>query len=402
MAERNREADWNVIVSLLPEGWRALSTEMGLVPKLAPHIGQKVRDIEIALRLVLHYVAQRGSMRMTTTTAAAAGIVDITQPAFFKWMFKIGPYLEALVTRMVEPGRFDSEQWGGYRLVVADATTVERAGAKGTTARLHYALHLADLSPRFVRVTDETIGETMRNFDLEPGELWIVDRGYCNPQGVLHTVRRGADVLVRYNRHTLSLYEEAGARLEIPGLLAKTWKRGRAEEKEVRVILSDGSQAFARLCWLQLPTAQAQKARARAVRAGTTDAVELDCAEYIAVLTTAPSSKLSAEQAIELYRARWQVELDFKREKSIGQLDMLPTLLPQTIRSWLCAKVLLSLIARKLASQPVAIPPSGLGDVIFSAIAPPTHATRSRRRALVRAAACMGHDPLRDPARHSA
>jgi hypothetical protein len=121
---------------------------MGLIRKRPAHIGQKVHDIGIALRLVLHYVAQRGSMRMTTTVAAVAGIVSISQPALFKWMCKIGAYLEALVARMVEPGRYASEAWGGYVLIAADATTVVRPGAKGTTARLHYALHLSDLRPR--------------------------------------------------------------------------------------------------------------------------------------------------------------------------------------------------------------------------------------------------------------
>ncbi len=145
---------------------------MELVKPRPPHIGQKITDIAVALRLVLHYAAQRGSQRATIAAAAAAGIVAISQVALHKWMLKIGPYLEALVARMVEPGKYASERWGGYTLVVADATTVERPGATGTTARIHYGLHLADLRSRFIRITDAKVGETMRNFDPEPGELW--------------------------------------------------------------------------------------------------------------------------------------------------------------------------------------------------------------------------------------
>ncbi len=111
MADTTSEADWTFIENLFPEGWRELASEMGLVRKLEPHIGQKVHDIGTALRLVLHYVAQRGSMRTTTAVAAVAGIVSISQPALFKWMLKIGAYLEALVARMVEPGQFAASQW---------------------------------------------------------------------------------------------------------------------------------------------------------------------------------------------------------------------------------------------------------------------------------------------------
>ena len=363
--EPTSTAEWKQVESLLPEGWRELADDMGLVRKRPPHVGQKVLEISIALRLILHYVAQRGSMRMTTAAAATAKIVSISQPALFKWMYKIGSYLQALIARMVEPGRFASERWGGYVLVVADASTVQRPGAKGTTARLHYALHLSNLSPRFVRITDEKVGETARNFDPQPGELWILDRGYANPPSVQAIDQGGAAILVRHQRHTLPVYDARGRRVDVRKLVAQTPQRGRARQHGVRVHLPDGRKLRARLCWIWLPKPDAAQARAHAQRDGEKDPVELHMAEYIVVLTTAPSARLSAEQALEAYRARWQVELDFKRDKSIGGLDMLPSLIPRTIHSWLCAKVLLALIVKRLAAQSVAIPPCGLCDALI-------------------------------------
>jgi len=52
---------------------------MGVIKRRPPHMGQKILDIGVALRLVLHYVAQRGSQRATVAAAAAAGIVAISQ-----------------------------------------------------------------------------------------------------------------------------------------------------------------------------------------------------------------------------------------------------------------------------------------------------------------------------------
>ncbi len=393
MSDPTREADWQDIEALLPEGWRELATQMKVVVERPPHIGQKIRDVATALRLVLHYVAQRGSMRMTTAAAAVAGIVSISQPALFKWMFKIGAYLEALVARMVEPARFASKAWGDYVLIAADATCVSRPGAKGTTARLHYALHLSDLRPRFVRISDEKVGETMRNYDVEPDELWIVDRGYSNPASVLHCARRGGAILVRLHRQSLPLYDARGRRIDVRALVSGTPRRGRVMHQGVRVH-ADGQQVRAQLCWVWLPEAEAQKARAHAIRDGERNADELDMAEYMLALTTAPSSRLSAEQVIELYRARWQIELDFKRDKSIGELDQLPNELPETIRSWLSAKVLLDLIAKRLAAKAVAIPPGGLAEAILpTGDAAPR--PRSRRRAVVRDAVRVERHPAR-------
>jgi hypothetical protein len=69
----------------------------------------------------------------------------------------------------------------------------------GTTARVHCALRLVDLSLRVVLVSGDKVGEALRNFDPDPGEFWIVDRGYSNPPSVLRAVDRGSDILVRLN-----------------------------------------------------------------------------------------------------------------------------------------------------------------------------------------------------------
>lgn len=155
----------------LPTGWRELATEIRLIRRLPEHIGQKIQDIEIVLRLVLHYVSHhQGSMRQSIAGAAASGLVSISQVAFFKWMAKIGKYFEALVARMVDQNAYGAAAWGGYQLIAADATCIERPGATGSRAHLHYALRLSTLSPRAIRVTDETAGESMRNFGAAPSK----------------------------------------------------------------------------------------------------------------------------------------------------------------------------------------------------------------------------------------
>jgi Transposase DDE domain len=397
MADKAREHDWSLIEEQLPAGWRELGAEMGILKKRPPHMGQKILDIGVALRLVLHYVAHRGSQRATIAAAAAAGIVAISQVAFFKWMAKIGPYLEALLARMVVAGRYASEAWGGYVLIAGDATTVQRPGATGTTARIHYGLHLADLRPRFIRVTDVTVGETTRNFDPEPGELWILDRGYSNPPSVEFVVDRGADILVRYSRQSMPLVDVHGERIDVPSLLMATTERGVARERKVYVRPANGRMLAARLCWMRLTEQDAKTARAHAERDGVEDDDALDAAEYIVVLTTADKTRLDTGQVLALYRARWQVELDFKRKKSIEDLDTLPSFLPQTIHAWLCAKLLLGQIALRLASQPVDIPPCGLAPLILPSAPLGSDAARprARRRAVVRDAVRVEHHVLR-------
>lgn len=383
---QDKTTDWEMIEAQLPPDWRELADSMKLIREYPPHMKTKIQDIRDLLRIVLHYVAG-SSLRMTAALAAAADIVVLSSVAIHKWMKKLGPYLAALLKRMVGSSAVTPEHWGGLELIVGDATTVQRPGSKGTTARVHYALRLSDLSARHIEVTDDKGGETARRFRGEPGELWLLDRVYANPPGVASMHGQGAHVIARYNRGALPLYDKHGERIDVDALLRQTTLRGQANQCQA-VVHGPKDAITGRLCWLHLPEDKAIEARKRMQREteGECDADALYAAEFVVVFTTT-TTQLSAEQVLEAYRARWQIELEFKRSKSIEGLDKLPNFLPETIYSWICAHLLLQQIAYKMATPAVAFPPSGpLGRTLAPICSTPTERTKPRprrRRAVV-------------------
>lgn len=120
-----------------------------------------------------------------------------------------------------------------------------------------------------------------------------------------------------------------------------------------------GERIRGRLCVVRLPLDKVEEARARLRREQGADvsAESLEMANFVAVFTTVPRERLSIDRVLELYALRWQVELCIKRDKSIAGLDRLPNFRDDTIRSWILAKMLLTQIARKIATPAVAIPP---------------------------------------------
>lgn len=397
---QDKTTDWEMIEAQFPPEWREIADGMKLIRDYPPHMNTKIKDIRELLRVVLHYVSG-SSLRMTAALAAAAGVVVLTSVALHKWMKKLGPYLAALLQKMVGSAAFLPEHWGGLVIIAGDATTVQRPGSKGTTARVHYALRLSDLSPRHIEVTDDKGGETARRFRAEPGELWLLDRAYANPPGIAAIHGRDAHVIVRYNRGTLPLYDERGGRIDVDALLRQTSTRGQAYQHPVHVHGPEG-RITGRLCWLHLPEEKALEARKRLQREaeGDCDADALYAAEFVVLFTTT-THQLSAQQVLEVYRARWQIELKFKRSKSIEDLDTLPNSLPETIYSWICAKLLLQQIAYKIATPVVAFPPSGLvGRTLAPISSAPSKRTKPRarrRRAVVRHKTGMADSVQRAP-----
>ena len=381
----NVAADWKMITAQLPPEWRQLAEQMGLVKERPEHLGAKVDDIEPILRLVLYQAGASDSLRLTVARAAAIGLLAISHVALHKWMKRIGPYLMKLLLRMIETAAFAPEKWAGLDLIAGDATTVQRPGSKGTTARVHYALRLADLTPRHLEVTDEHGGETAKRFRAVPGEAWLLDRGYSNPAGVAAIRDTGAHIVVRVNRATLPLFDKHGKRIDLLEVLRGTPERERVRQLRAFVHF-DGRVIPGRLCWVHLPEAKAAQARERARREadGPCDAESLFAAEFVLVFTTI-LHELTAGQILTAYRARWQVELDFKRAKSIRELDRLPNFLPETIYSWICAKLLLQSIAIRIASPSVAFPPGGdRFRVADATLAEANGFAPRRRRTLVR------------------
>jgi hypothetical protein len=372
----SRPLDWETLEQTLPRSWRDLAVELGLIHPVPPQLKAKVKDISEILRLVLYQVATNSGLEQTVASFAAVGLLAISFVALHKWLKKIGPYLEQLVARMVaqEHAVFAPERWAGYELIVGDASCVERPGAKGTTGRVHYALRLTDLRPVEVHVTDETGGETLRRFSPKPDQLWILDRGYANAPSIAHGRAHGADVLIRHNRWSLPLYDIKGKLLDIQRKLDGLSKPGRVREWKAWAYLDNEKKDHpiaGRLIAVRLPSEKAAQARQRVRQEHGSKATEeqLWMAEFVVLFTTIPAARLSADLIVELYRLRWQIELEFKRAKSIEGLDKLPNFLPETIHSWICAKLLLQQMLRAVAIRcsANAFSPGALGTALLEA-----------------------------------
>lgn len=83
----------------------------------------------------------------------------------------------------------------------------------------------------------------------------------------------------------------------------------------------------------------------------------LEFAKYVIVFTTYSGG--STADVLMSYRMRWQIELVFKRLKSLAQLGHLPKHDDRSSRAWLYGKLLVTLLAQKLIRIGRDISPSG-------------------------------------------
>lgn len=349
------EPDWKTLVSHLPENFEQLAIEHRLLNPQWPNL--KVKSAEMLLRLILLHAGADLPLRQTVAIVAEGGGPRVTQVWLHQKMRRAHRYLAALVECMAANVEQEAspERWAGYEMLGLDATTVSGPGAEGTDARIHAVIRLHDMRISEAHVTDASEGETLRRFGWLTGQLAIVDRGYSNAAGILHVVEQGADVLVRLNRGALPLYNVDENVAIDPLEWCRHLSGHRVEERTARIVHGEGRarrELRGRLIGVRLPDKEAGEARARVRREHgrkVTDE-QLEAAQYVMLFTTVPSSRLSASRCTEAYRLRWQIELQWKRWKSLCHFDRLPNYRDDTILSWLTAKVLLGLLLERIGS----------------------------------------------------
>jgi len=83
----------------------------------------------------------------------------------------------------------------------------------------------------------------------------------------------------------------------------------------------------------------------------TLDPRSLVAAEFMIVGTSLPVEGYPAEELLAVYRLRWQIELAFKRLKSLLHIDKLPTFTEDASRSWLYAHLIMALLCDDLSQE---------------------------------------------------
>jgi hypothetical protein len=344
-----QDADWNTLTSYLPRDYERLAVEHEQL--LTQYGNAKITTGNQLLRFILLHVGANLPLRQTVAMIAAAGGPSLSAMRLHKKMRRASPYLQSLVERMVGwTAQAKPELWAGYKLTMIDATTLCGPGATCPDARIHTKLRAADVAILDAIVTDASGGETFKQFLFEPNELVLGDRAYSHHKNIAYVLEHGADVLVRYNRGSLPLWHQ-GERVDVLARVRALSGEGAVLDLPV-TFEHDDEHISGRFIATRLPDADAEKARKRLRKEqGASITKEtLEAAAYVMLFTTVPRERMSASKCLEAYRLRWQIELQFKRWKSLCGFDRLPNYLDDTIVAWLYAKVLLGILLDRMSS----------------------------------------------------
>jgi hypothetical protein len=339
------DEDWEVIERVLPDGWQEAARRTGALKRT-----RGFKDAGTLLRVLLIHLVDGCSLRETAVRADAGGLIKVSDVAllgrlrgsgeWFQWMVEQMSRRLSGTTREVLPGK---------RVRLVDASVVCEPGATGSTWRLHYMIDLSTLTCEQLQVTLPEEGETLTRFDVQANDVLMADRGLAHRRGIRHVVDHQGDVIVRMNMVSVPLEDGKARALALLPKLRKL-KMGQARDWSAWVRDDQGTIAV-RVCAIKKSAEQTRKAQDKlrevaSKKGRNLQPDTLEAAGYIVVLTTLPN--VPADQILEMYRHRWQIELAFKRLKSLLHLGHLKKTDPVGAKAWLQGKLFVATLIETL------------------------------------------------------
>lgn len=301
------------------------------------------------------------SLEQTVARAKIRGLASFNAMALHKRLCTSFRWLQGLTAHLIDGVKpflqQDPALWRTGRTIrILDATDIQEPGSTGTDWRVHYSIRLPSLCCDFFELTEGHGAGSLKGLPVQKGDIALVDRGYNDRRAVGALVDAGADVILRFNSGAFPLPDTDGKPFE-PIDWLRPLAVGDIAQREVEFERGRrGKLLKARLCAIRKTAGQARAAQIKVLRKAQKNGAQirqqtLDYAEFIIVLTTLGEAQMPLRTVLEFYRCRWQVELAFKRLKTLLQLGHVPKTKAESSQAWMQGKILTALLIERMLCE---------------------------------------------------
>jgi hypothetical protein len=241
----------------------------------------------------------------------------------------------------------------GRNVLLIDASEVRNMRKK--LYRLHYSVDLFSLTMKEFHLTGEEQGEKLENFwKLGEGDIVVGDRGYGTRGGMEHARELGSDYVLRLRGGAFRVYDKRGKKVSIVRQFSGL-KAGESGEYWGYYRGKDGEERPVRLCAYRkdreserkgLEAVRKTNARKRGGKAATDRQRAYN--RYVVVAASLGGEGMTACRVMELYRLRRQIELAFKRQKTLFDCRQIPAKFDATTRALFYGKLLLAALCEQI------------------------------------------------------
>lgn len=357
---------WSALSTLLPADLD-LDTLARTTGAIQRQRGDGVCDGTTLLRLSLARGPGGKSLPATAAWAHLNGIAELTGQSLNERLHGSVAFLAAVTRHLLavraagRPGL-----WAGRCLRIADSSSLSRPGSKGTDWRVHGVYDLEQGGFSHLEITDGRGAEQLLRCAPVAREVLIADRGYARAKELRACLDpsgpNARDFIVRVGWKALALHGQNDTPFDLIAHLEEPFPGDGPRQWAVRVA-AGARHALAplRLIAVPLPADKVEAIRTKLRQNASRKQKKLDPRTLVAagfmVLATSLPEDIPADEILAAYRLRWQIEIAFKRLKSLIHIDRLPTRTVAGSLSWLYPHLILALLIDDMSQDFLASSP---------------------------------------------
>lgn len=327
-----------------------------------------VADAATLLRLALAYGPGGMSLRSAAAWAGMNDIAGLSDVALLKRLRGAADWLGGIAGALLDDASAGIST--GRRLRIVDGSSISRPGSAGTDWRIHATYEPALARFTHMEISDAHGGEAFSRVPVEEGDIVVGDRAYARAPSLEKVMSAGADFIVRTGWTSVRLTTLDGEVVDWNAIY-EPMRPGEVREIDVfaehsgRKLKGRGKPLFQARLIVKRKDAQAAERSEKAVRRShqrrrynqTMRPMTIAAAGFFMLLTSIPAEEMTADEVLETYRLRWQVEIAFKRLKSGLGIHRLPAKDPRLSRSWLTAHLIVALMIDEAVTDVLDSPP---------------------------------------------
>lgn len=316
---------------------------------------RELKEAKELMLICLNYL-YGGLTLMELSGVALLKGYKISDVALMEKLAHCSEWYKAIISEMQSPQIANYAKPKGledYEFFANDGSNIVPKGRGKKTFRLHYSINIFNLSTAQFKITDYKTGESLKNFKIQAKQVHIADRAYGTKTSIEHCLRNKGDIIVRLQKGAFTLYDAEKNKIVLTDELKKVTESNlldyhcffeNAEKKLVPI----------RICAIRKTPENIKKTQIKIRRKESKKQIGMSADakfmnNFIVVATTL--TQVGANEILEIYRYRWQVELYFKRLKSILCVGEVPNKKDEHIMAWLNGKMMTALLMEQLFAE---------------------------------------------------
>lgn len=280
-----------------------------------------VKSYSVLFQAAVLYIVEKLSFQRLSDIMAIKYNVSMSDTSWKKQIAKVAPVIYDIMMEFLnsKPRMTQNTILGCSSVYALDATDIALEGKKGTILRAHTEYDLTEQASFRALIADIHTGESAKLFSVKANSLYFADRAYGKTPQMGYMIENKADFVFRFSPSHVKMFQDdrCTQRIDFRSVLPENEQissfecffKDKKRIRKIRVIVSP------------IPKDKAEISIKKAKRKSVKKQYEISdktliYARYL-FLAASLSTDCSDEDIISAYRNRWQIELHFKRSKSL-------------------------------------------------------------------------------------